>query len=108
MVDERVRHVLVRADIHSYDLAGLDVVLQDQAQHFGHGGMAERTRWKRLDGNSRTGEGAGVSQLILNRVWIPAATGCFKEAAGRFQDFVACGPADGCEVGGDYSRLSRT
>ena len=101
MMQQRSGHGVVRADIHFFDVRGLDVVLVNQAQHFSHGRVRQRSGRMRLDRDAGISQRPGLAEAADDRVRIEAAAFGLKESERRFQNIVGGGPAERGEIGGD-------
>ena len=93
MADESVRQVAVGSHFQLLDVCSLDVFGADQAKHFGHPRMSERSRRKRLDRDTRRGERPRLTQFIFNGSGIIGSTVSMEKTPGRFQDLIRSAPA---------------
>src|SRR5690348_5232088 len=103
MVDERVRHVAIGADVDRVNVSGVDVVLANEALHDGHRRMSQRAGREGLDGDAGRDKSPGISEV--EGVGIEAAAGGMEEAVFGFENVVAGGPAEQGKIGSDNTGL---
>ena len=98
-MQERSQHGVIRSDIHLLDVSGLNVVLVNQAQHFSHRGVRQRTGRMRLDRDARRSERPGFSEPAHDGIRIESAAFGLKESEGRFQNINGSGPPERRQIG---------
>src|SRR5437016_13756268 len=97
-MQERRQHSVIRAQVHLLHIPWLDVVLMDQAQHFTHGWMRQRSGRMRLNGNAGRCERPGFGEAASDRVGSkPAACG-LKETERPRQSAVGGRPSGRWEL----------
>src|SRR5882762_3545975 len=103
-MQERRQHGVIGAQVHLLHIPWFDVVLMDQAQHFTHGWMRQRSGRMRLYGNAGRCERPGFGKASNDRVGIETAACGLKETERRLQNVVGGRPSERGKVDG-YSPI---